>query len=906
MAVNSGPQISRTGLVSHYDASNEKSFRGLNTTNLMYGAIYRNLGDTAFYKSSSGTESVFIPYFNQLVNVTYVDIYNDYNASIAQYGSQYCCPNPFQFFSTNIAVTGSTTYMYQLIFKTDTGYYNANYMYRYEFNSGGTTLIEGGLVDSSRLESLGDGWYHAWGSFTTNANTTQMTAWLFHYEYATWNRIRVAAVCLTQGSVVHRPEHILNLGYRTARGTTVATGGGLKDLVGSNDAELLNGVSFASGGGGSLVFDGVNDYVSVPSFGLALGNTDFTLEFWLLVSASSANFGIFLFGSGPFNTNSKGCEVRFQTNTLEYGINDSSGVANRLQYTFTNIADSVWRHFVITQVKQGTATLYVNGTSVATQTYSNESLYTDLFGISIGRGNDGYLNGRLGQFKIYDRALTTAEVLTNYNSSRSKIAATTNRNIILSRTNVNALSTTSLFTSIILYIDGANRQSYIPSSQFIYDLSPNKRKFTMYTNGGSTYYLTAYGSISLSTEGKGSLQFDGTNDWIHLNENITAPSTVTISVWVKISVSGLKGIISHCSGGPVNLGYSIDTKMTYVYYSGQWNTETGYANINDGYWKMVTWVKNATNMKLYVNGVLDKEITLVADVTGPLRAIGTSWGPCSSNNGIMGVLAYGPGSDSYGTVFNGLMGPFMIWSRSLTAADVTQLWNNFRLRYNLNNIVTSGLVLHLSGFDRTSYPASGTTWTDLSGNGYTGTLTNGPTFNSTGGGSIVFDGVDDYVNLPASSTIISLPINAISLECWAKTINNTTNGYIAFVSINSFSSTLCNLWFSNTGEVNLSFASGRIYSLKSPNFYNDGQWHHIIGIFSTINGIKLYVDTVLVATNTRNLTNSIGSGSTVLGNNALLNQPFNGSISMFRIYNIELSETQISQNFNVDRWRFGV
>ena len=72
MAVNSGPQISRTDLVSHYDVSNEKSFRGLNTTNLMYGITYYNMsgqgGDnTAFYKGSSSTETVFIPYLDFIV-----------------------------------------------------------------------------------------------------------------------------------------------------------------------------------------------------------------------------------------------------------------------------------------------------------------------------------------------------------------------------------------------------------------------------------------------------------------------------------------------------------------------------------------------------------------------------------------------------------------------------------------------------------------------------------------------------------------------------------------------------------------------------------------------------------------------------------------------------------------------
>ena len=61
--------------------------------------------------------------------------------------------------------------------------------------------------------------------------------------------------------------------------------------------------------------------------------------------------------------------------------------------------------------------------------------------------------------------------------------------------------------------------------------------------------------------------------------------------------------------------------------------------------------------------------------------------------------------------------------------------------------VTSGLVLCLDAGNAKSYPGSGTVWTDLSGNGNTGTLINGPTYNSANGGSIVFDGVNDYANI---------------------------------------------------------------------------------------------------------------------------------------------------------------
>ena len=78
-------------------------------------------------------------------------------------------------------------------------------------------------------------------------------------------------------------------------------------------------------------------------------------------------------------------------------------------------------------------------------------------------------------------------------------------------------------------------------------------------------------------------------------------------------------------------------------------------------------------------------------------------------------------------------------------------------------ISTDGLVLCLDAANTKSYPGSGTVWSDLSRGGNNGTLTNGPTFNSGNGGSIVFDGVNDYVDCGVSN--ISLPIN-ITLISW--------------------------------------------------------------------------------------------------------------------------------------------
>ncbi|NBP55511.1 hypothetical protein EBU71_03030, partial [bacterium] len=80
-------------------------------------------------------------------------------------------------------------------------------------------------------------------------------------------------------------------------------------------------------------------------------------------------------------------------------------------------------------------------------------------------------------------------------------------------------------------------------------------------------------------------------------------------------------------------------------------------------------------------------------------------------------------------------------------------------------IVTNGLVLNLDAGNSASYPGTGTTWTDLSGNGNNGTLINGPTYSSSNGGSIVFDGTNDSVNIPISS---SLQSQYFTLDAWFK------------------------------------------------------------------------------------------------------------------------------------------
>ena len=96
------------------------------------------------------------------------------------------------------------------------------------------------------------------------------------------------------------------------------------------------------------------------------------------------------------------------------------------------------------------------------------------------------------------------------------------------------------------------------------------------------------------------------------------------------------------------------------------------------------------------------------------------------------------------------------------------------------NIVTSGLVLNLDAAYTPSFPKNGTTWTDLSGNGNNGTLVNGPSYSSTGGGSIGFDGSNDYVNCGNNTTTTFAYNSPWSVQFIVKTNGfvNTYPGYI--------------------------------------------------------------------------------------------------------------------------------
>jgi hypothetical protein len=220
--------------------------------------------------------------------------------------------------------------------------------------------------------------------------------------------------------------------------------------------------------------------------------------------------------------------------------------------------------------------------------------------------------------------------------------------------------------------------------------------------------------------------------------------------------------------------------------------------------------------------------------------------------------------------------------------------------------VTSGLVLELDAGNIKSYQSGSTTWFDKSGNANNGTLTNGPTFNTGSLGSIVFDGVDDYVNLP---TATSLWTSNFTINFYIKS-NILGNQFI--FSNGSYGTASANIWFGG-GRLN-NFAiffrrtdgTGAIgYNFTLLVNYN------ILGYYSIIyntgdNTLKLYQNANLVESkNTSLIDPSWMPNGWRIGNSVGWNS-VNGNIYNFSIYNRALSSSEIQQNFNATRARFGI
>jgi|9_EtaG_2_1085328.scaffolds.fasta_scaffold07313_5 hypothetical protein len=198
------------------------------------------------------------------------------------------------------------------------------------------------------------------------------------------------------------------------------------------------------------------------------------------------------------------------------------------------------------------------------------------------------------------------------------------------------------------------------------------------------------------------------------------------------------------------------------------------------------------------------------------------------------------------------------------------------------NVIEDGLVFAIDAGNTKSYPGSGTTWSDISGQGNNGTLTNGPTYSSADGGYFTFDGTDDYVQFTSTS---------VQTICFWGRLSSGFPDLAALVAKTA----------SGDGSLRVRSAnSGSFISSPGPNDFHTSS----SGIM--INGSK--VTTPVGRTMLQDyFVGAIGNASNLSTiSHTFLGRVYKGRVYAVYLYNRQLTNDELSQNYNALRGRFGL
>jgi len=222
-----------------------------------------------------------------------------------------------------------------------------------------------------------------------------------------------------------------------------------------------------------------------------------------------------------------------------------------------------------------------------------------------------------------------------------------------------------------------------------------------------------------------------------------------------------------------------------------------------------------------------------------------------------------------------------------------------RIAY-LGNISPQGLVLDLDAGIKGSYPKTGSTWFDISNNGNNGTLTNGPLYTGSNYGAIVFDGVDDWVN---TGDILNTT-GSFSITSWIKIVGDRIYPIVS-------------KWDSSGGANNKRFFLFRVNTTTLQFFDSNST----LAIGGTVTSNTWTETTVVInGSNSQLYINGVPSGATFSPTLSIktgvnlgigcysysLDNFFSGSIANTSIYNRALTQSEITQNFNALRGRYGI
>ena len=634
----------------------------------------------------------------------------------------------------------------------------------------------------------------------------------------------------------------------------------------SNDATLVNGPTFNSTHGGSIVFDGTNDSVTISGMS-SFAPSAVTFEVWFLNTPASGYKGLIDKG----RDNYEGYSLAASSSKVQWKAR--VGSSNQVALDSEQYQDSVWTHAVGTY--DGTdLKLYVDGV-LKTTTNSSGTLGSNSLGITIGSTNDNlYFDGRISQARIYSSALSASEVLQNYNATKTNY-------------------TTLITSNLVLHLDAGDSSSYSGSGTTWSDLS------------GEGNHATLVNSPTYSSSNGGYLSFDGSNDHATLPAIDISGNELTFSIWTYAQSDTVAALIffgdSTDTSGWTGRQLNVHLPYSNSYYFDKGHDGTTVDRMSgslpdsdwENYWVNWTFTANAStgSMKIYRNA------ELYASATGKTRTFN------SANVDIRRIARF------TNTYYDGYISKILLYKKELTASEVLQNYNATKSDYT---IVTTNLILHLDTTNSSSYSGSGTAWNDLSGQGNNATLVNSPTYSSSNGGYLSFDGSNDYATLPD----MDLTGNELTFSIWTYVTSTYQSASLIFLGDSTASSgngRILNVHLPHeSGGGRYFFDKGydgssydRIFNaLSSSNYLN--QWVNWAFTANASTGsMKVYRNGSLFDSGTgktKTFTDSDGDMKYIAysGSNY-----YEGRISKILLYKKELTATEVLHNYNIDKATYG-
>jgi len=603
-----------------------------------------------------------------------------------------------------------------------------------------------------------------------------------------------------------------------------------------------NNPTYSVSGGGSFQFSDVDDsfVLSATANGFPINDSQYTIETWINPDNLSQTAALVVYGTlDAYSANSLG--IVNNNITIDWF---SSPLFSPTQ----SMIPGNW--YYLSSTYDGTdRKIYLNGSLIASDTPGVTHSVTSVDNLTIGNFMGQSLRGKISIVKLHTRSLSSSRLLSNFNSLKTRFGYTFG-SMTFNDTDAYLISTSNDY---VLGTNNFTIEAFFKtatSSNFNYSGVISQRKLGQFQPSINIQQSNTSEPLIEFCSGVGFLTYTASNN-----------------TWYHTAISRTGGTTSYYVNGELfnevsdTTNYTEDTFVIGRYYTA----------LSDYYFNgIISNVRVVNGTGLYTSNFNIPDVQL---------------GLTSSTKLLITSQQTTPGADVSGLL------------QSVTASNIG--WTSSLPTFVPNVVIDSSLQFYVDAGQVSSYPGTGTTWYDISGNSRNLTM-NGLTYNSADGGYIQFGGSNT-----AESTSYTINFsNGFSVESVAKFSGSNYEGLFAFNGNGDFMN------LQAQGGTNVRWEVESAESFTSTGTLSSNTWYHFTCVYegdsnNNSGTARIYINGVENNTTSLNA-NRAGQNQTsnfVLG---LWDGYLTGNIALSRMYNRVLTPTEVLQNFNATRSRYGL